>query len=214
MQRRGNPRRPRDMYPVTMLDSPQQQRFQALYQANYPRILGYALRRTASAEDAADVVADTFAIAWRKLAEIPAGDEATLWLYGVTRRVVANLHRKQASRNAVVEMLAREYKETVWVDPLPGGGPDPALAAAWAALRPADQEVLGLAVWETLATEQIAAVIGCGRTAAKVRVHRARRRFARELERRGVGVSAAGRGVEASGAGRGALKPSALKRHV
>jgi RNA polymerase sigma-70 factor (ECF subfamily) len=35
------------------------------------------------AEDAADVVAETFLVAWRRLDSVPGGDEARLWLYAV-----------------------------------------------------------------------------------------------------------------------------------
>jgi Sigma-70 region 2 len=41
-------------------------RFRAVYDANYHRVLGYALRRTTSRQDAEDVVADTFLTAWRE----------------------------------------------------------------------------------------------------------------------------------------------------
>lgn len=196
--------RPRgDMYSLIMSQpndrrTEDEQRFRALYEKSYIRILGYALRRTSGPEDAADVVADTFAIAWQKLDEIPDGTEATLWLYGVARRVLSNHRRKQQSRNGVVDLLAQEYEDIVWTDPPLGEATiSRSLADAWAALTPADRDLLGLLVWETLAVEQIAAVIGCGRTGAKVRIHRARRRFARELERRGY-----------------PLKPETVARHV
>jgi hypothetical protein len=51
-------------------------------------ILGYALRRTTSPDDAADILAETFLTAWRRLDELPSGEEAGLWLYGVARRGV------------------------------------------------------------------------------------------------------------------------------
>lgn len=60
-------------------------RFEAVYRATYDQILGYAVRRCDSPEDAADVVAETFAIAWRRVERLPEGDEARLWLYGVAR---------------------------------------------------------------------------------------------------------------------------------
>jgi len=44
-----------------------------------------------------------------------------------------------------------------------------------------DQEVLRLTEWEQLDLTEAAAALGCSRTAAKVRLHRARRRFARRL---------------------------------
>jgi DNA-directed RNA polymerase specialized sigma24 family protein len=64
--------------------------FAAVYAKTYRSLLGYALRRCHSPDDAADVVAETFTIAWRRAADLPAGDEARLWLYGVARRVLAN----------------------------------------------------------------------------------------------------------------------------
>jgi RNA polymerase sigma factor (sigma-70 family) len=186
------------MYSLIMGESGQSQQFQALYEANYARILGYALRRTDCAEDAADVVADTFTLAWRRFADIPPGDEAVLWLYGVARRMLANQRRKERSRLAVVDMLVQEYDEVFWADPLPSArGVTRRLVDAWTGLTPADRDLLGLMVWETLTTEQIAKVIGCSRAVAKVRLHRARRRFARELERRGY-----------------PLKPETLARHI
>ncbi|NED53722.1 RNA polymerase subunit sigma-24, partial [Micromonospora aurantiaca] len=42
--------------------------FAAVYAATYRPLLGYALRRCDSPEDAADVVAETFTIAWRRAA--------------------------------------------------------------------------------------------------------------------------------------------------
>lgn len=41
------------------------------------------LRRSKSPEDAADVLVETYLIAWRKLDAVPRGDEARLWLFGV-----------------------------------------------------------------------------------------------------------------------------------
>lgn len=41
-------------------------------------------------KDAADAVAETFLVAWRRLPEVPSGEEARPWLYGVARRTLAN----------------------------------------------------------------------------------------------------------------------------
>lgn len=63
-----------------------QERFRVVYDDNYELILGYALRRTDTADDAADVVADTFLVAWRRLDDVPKGEQARLWLYGTAAR--------------------------------------------------------------------------------------------------------------------------------
>jgi DNA-directed RNA polymerase specialized sigma24 family protein len=73
-------------------------RFEELYAANCGPILGYVLRRTDNPHDAADVIAETFLTAWRRLDAVPPGDEARLWLYGVARRVLANYRRGERRR--------------------------------------------------------------------------------------------------------------------
>ena len=70
-------------------------------------VLAYALRRAAGPEDAADVVAETFLIAWRRLSDIPAGAEARLWLYGVARHTLANQRRGERRRLAAGRSAAR-----------------------------------------------------------------------------------------------------------
>jgi RNA polymerase sigma-70 factor (ECF subfamily) len=82
-----------------------QVRFEAVYAANHVSILGYALRRTTSPDDAADILAETFLTAWRRLDELPSGDEARLWLYGVARRVLANFYRGERRRSALADRL-------------------------------------------------------------------------------------------------------------
>jgi RNA polymerase sigma factor (sigma-70 family) len=162
------------------------QRFRVIYQDNYARILGYALRRCASPEDAADVLSQTFMTVWRRLDDVPPGEEARLWLYGVAHRALANHHRGERRRGALMERLGAEIGEasTQWFDP-----PSQDLtvvASAWRRLRDADQDLLGMVAWEGLANEQVARVLGCSRSVVKVRLHRARRRFARELIALGI----------------------------
>src|SRR5215469_13461565 len=82
-----------------------QDRFQAMYQACHAAVLGYVVRRTASPEDAADVIAETFLTCWRRLEEVPPGLEARLWLFGVARRTLANHHRGERRRLALADRL-------------------------------------------------------------------------------------------------------------
>jgi DNA-directed RNA polymerase specialized sigma24 family protein len=155
-------------------------RFQAMYEANYHRVLGYALRRAAP-EDAADVVAETFLVAWRRLDVVPDGEAARLWLYGTARNVLANQERAARRR----DRLAGCIRSNLVIELEPAHG-DPSLgpaATAFKALRSDDRELLALVAWEGLGAVEIARVLGCSRNAARIRVHRARRRFARELAR-------------------------------
>jgi RNA polymerase sigma factor (sigma-70 family) len=153
-------------------------RFEALYEANYHRILGYALRRTRS-DQAADIVAETFLVAWRRLEEVPAGRSALLWLYGVARRITANQKRSEQRRERLAEK-ARMERITEGADA--EGDLVGAAASAFAKLGPREREVLALVAWEGLTPREIAEVCQCSRNAVRIRLHRARRSFKRELE--------------------------------
>jgi hypothetical protein len=68
-------------------------RFEAVYDQAYGQITAYAARRCDSPQDAADVVAETFTVAWRRVDELPAGEEATLEnAKGVIRLLVTEKH--------------------------------------------------------------------------------------------------------------------------
>lgn len=85
-------------------------RFRVLYESTRARVLAYALRRTTSPEDAADVVAETFAISWRRFEAVPRGDEALLWLYATCRRVIANHRRREERRSELTVRLGEQLR--------------------------------------------------------------------------------------------------------
>ncbi|GAA4293941.1 hypothetical protein GCM10023178_77920 [Actinomadura luteofluorescens] len=72
--------------------------------------------------------------------------------------------------------------------------PDGDLAGVGAAFRglpESDRELLALVGWEGLDHGEIATVLGCSRNAVRIRLHRARRRFARALARADADAPAA-----------------------
>jgi RNA polymerase sigma-70 factor (ECF subfamily) len=156
-----------------------QARFEALYAANHVPILGYALRRTASQDDAADILAETFLAAWRRLDELPPGLDARLWLYGVARRVLANHYRGERRRSALAVRLRAELTES-YVPP-EFDGEAARIAAALRRLPERQRELLALNAWEGLDYGEIAVVLGCSRNAVRIRLHRARASLAAEL---------------------------------
>jgi RNA polymerase sigma factor (sigma-70 family) len=82
--------------------------FQRLYEENWNAILSYALRRTQRSEDAADIVAETFLVAWRRFDDVPSGESGRAWLYGVARRTLANQRRGEHRRDRLAERLRNE----------------------------------------------------------------------------------------------------------
>jgi RNA polymerase sigma factor (sigma-70 family) len=157
-------------------------RFEEVYAANCGPILGYVLRRTDNPDDAADVIAETFLTAWRRLDAVPPGDQARLWLYGVARRVLANHRRGERRRIAANDRLRAQL--TARYQPPEYTGELAEIAAAFRSLPEPDRELLALVGWEGLDHGQVAAVLGCSRNAVRIRLHRARRRLAAELDRR------------------------------
>ncbi|HTU78929.1 MAG TPA: RNA polymerase sigma factor [Solirubrobacteraceae bacterium] len=168
------------------MDGEQEALFEAHFRSFAGDVYAYALRRS-SADVAQDVTAQTFLIAWRRRAQAPS--EPLPWLYGIARGVLANERRSARRRGALVGRIAAE--------------PAPALAsatsvearevlAAVARLSSRDSEALLLTAWEGLSTREAAIVLGCSAPALAVRLHRARRRLARELIESGARVEPAG----------------------
>jgi len=152
-----------------------------LYAEHGRAVLAYAVRRCTDAHDAADIVAETFLVAWRRLDDVPADEGARLWLYAVARNVLSNHHRSERRRERLAERLRREL--TLALDDLvePGSGSG-AVAAALASLGAEDREILRLTGWEGLTPRQIAVVLGITAVAARSRLHRARARFRAVLD--------------------------------
>lgn len=157
------------------------ERFRELYAAMYPAVLGYALRRTATVADAYDVCAETFLVAWRRLADIPPGDRTIVWFYGVARRVLANARRSADRRSRLVVKLESQPHTEEADDDTGGADQHQEVLSALALLSPEDQEILTLAAWEGLSHAQLGEYLGCTENAATVRLFRARQRLAKAM---------------------------------
>jgi RNA polymerase sigma factor (sigma-70 family) len=151
-------------------------RFGRLYREQGRAILSYALARVDDPDEASDVVAETFLVAWRRLGEVPIGAGEKLWLYGVARRVIANLHRSAHRRARLAERLAEELWTEVAVHPAPDGEAAEVLELM-GELEEENRELLLLVSWEGLSPAEAGRVLGISALAARSRLHRARRRL-------------------------------------
>lgn len=154
--------------------------FRRLWAEHHRAVLAYALRRTGQRADAEDVVAGTFAVAWRRFADAPEEELRLAWLYAIAARVLANQRRSQrrltALRSRLRELPAAPQEER---------GELAEVLAALRQLRPDDQEILRLAAWEGLANAELAVALDCSENAATIRLHRARKRLEEQLAKEG-----------------------------
>jgi RNA polymerase sigma-70 factor, ECF subfamily len=157
-------------------------RFRRLCEAHTAAVLAYALRRVPR-QDAADVVAETFLVAWRRLDEIDRGRTALPWLYAVARRVVLSQQRTTRRQQAIAERVAAADRSVVPETPGAAAG-SPRLLEALAGLPEKEREVLMLSAWEELSSPEAARVLGCSATAYRIRLHRARARLRERLAER------------------------------
>ncbi|NKY12083.1 RNA polymerase sigma factor [Cellulomonas hominis] len=163
-----------------------EQRFTVLFQQTHAALLAYAVRRVADPSEAADVVAEAFLVAWRRIDEVPDGPDARPWMFGVARRVLANAQRGERRRHALADRLRLEIAEAV---PAPDVAAATDVERAMRRLDEDDREVLRLTAWEQLARDEIALVLGVSRGAVRMRLHRARRRLAAVLAEYGPAAS-------------------------
>lgn len=161
--------------------------FRRLFAEHHRHVLAYALRRTGQRADADDVVAGTFAVAWRRFAEAPADELRLAWLYAIAARVLAN-QRRSLRRLIALRSRLREQPTATAPERVDLGE----VLAALRALRPDEQEVVRLAAWEGLTNAELAVALSCSENAATIRLHRARKRLAEQLEK---GTAPAGHSV-------------------
>jgi RNA polymerase sigma-70 factor (ECF subfamily) len=151
-------------------------RFEALYAEHGDAVLRYARRRTTRAA-ADDVVAETFAVAWRRRGQLPDGNDARLWLFGVARHVVAN-HRRGETRRRRLHLRLVSQRADEAVEP---SEPSAGLREAFAALSEAEREVMIMRHWDGLAVHEIATLLECTPNAVSLRLHKAKQRLAEVL---------------------------------
>jgi len=156
--------------------------FEQLFRDTRTDLLAYILRRSRNAEDAADVLAETYLIAWQKLERVPKGERARLWLFGVARNLLMKGASRRHSANALVERLTNELRSAEPVHSPVEDERREALRAVLAALPVRDREILTMTAWEGLTPRQIARVMGTSANVVRVRLHRARARLKRQLE--------------------------------
>ncbi|MFK4106112.1 RNA polymerase sigma factor [Streptomyces sp. NPDC019531] len=144
----------------------------------------YLVRRTAP-DMVEDVLSETMLVLWRRVDDVPGlgtgsppdRDDVLPWCYGVARHCLANARRADGRRLRLVERLIGAQQES---GAMAADHSD--LHAALGALSELDREVVRLWAWEGLAPQQIAEVTRLTPNAVSVRLHRAKKKIAQQLQ--------------------------------
>jgi len=155
-----------------------------LFDTHHKGIHAYCLRRLPT-EDANDAASDVFLVAWRRSSDVPENDEALMWLYGVARNIVRNRQRaarRQVRLGARTRSIAPEAKEGPETQVIRSEEQAEVLRAMQS-LNEADQELLGLKVWECLSNDAIGTILGISHRAVEGRYSRALKKLTKQLER-------------------------------
>jgi RNA polymerase sigma-70 factor (ECF subfamily) len=164
---------------VTAARSGDREAFAALVRATYDRTYTLAYRLMGNEEDARDVVQETYLRAYRGIQGFRGEAQVTTWLYRITANCAATqLGSRRRHRHEPLDVIAEPADLTPTADPL-----DRAVATdlrvtletAIAELPPRLRAVVVLRDVYDLPHDAIAAELGITETAAKVRLHRARR---------------------------------------
>jgi RNA polymerase sigma-70 factor, ECF subfamily len=151
-------------------------RFAVLYSSHYRAIYRYVYRRLAPVSaDVADTVADVFAVAWRRLDEVPTGEQELLWLYAVAHRCVLRARRSTWRRLRLLARLTEEAR--THPRSTAAGSRAEEMRDAIERLPARDREVLRLVMWEGLSHREAGRVLGCSPNAIAQRLHAARERL-------------------------------------
>lgn len=146
--------------------------FTACWSAEAGRVQAYA-RRHVGADAAADVVAETFLVVWRRWKDVP--EPAQPWLIATARHIIQRHQRSLRRRLALDDRLRL-------LNGAARGADDAAVLASaradalrhLASLREDHREALLLTAWDGLSTEEAAAVLGVRPGTLRARIRRAR----------------------------------------
>lgn len=158
-----------------------------LYRTHAEQVLTWAIRLAGPGMDPEDLAHEVFIVALKGIHRFRGECSLSTWLFGITRRVLANARRRQALRRFVG--LDRVVEPTA-----EGHSPERRLQAqqerdgvrqALQALSIKHREVIVLVELEQRSTADAAAMLGVPTGTVHSRLHAARRALASRLRRMG-----------------------------
>lgn len=145
---------------------------------NAADLLAYFEYRARGAE-AADLLSETMATAWRRIDAMPDDStQARMWLFGIARNVLANAERAAQRRWKLADEL-RAHLTTA--TPPDDDQRTIEVRDAVCRLTPELRELIGLIHWDGFSITDAADIIGIPASTARTRYQTARHQLARSL---------------------------------
>ncbi|MBT2588568.1 RNA polymerase sigma factor [Arthrobacter sp. ISL-95] len=152
-----------------------EQELSALHAEHFSRIYQYIAYRINDRERAEELANDVFRIVWEK--QPPPEPPGLGWLIATARNVLGNEYKGRRRREELMQRLAEEARTRAATT---GNDEQQAsVAEILSRLKDRDREILMLSYWDDLTTAELAESLGCTASAAAVRLHRARKAFAK-----------------------------------
>ena len=160
----------------------------ALYRTHVRQVARWAARLGGPTLDTEDIVHEVFTIAHQRLPTFRGDSSPATWLFGITERVVRHRRRRARWRR----WLSGSAGESA--GHLAAPGPDPlrllernetarAVYRVIDRLPERDRQALILFELEELTAEEVGQLLGIQASNARLRLHRARKRFLRLYEK-------------------------------
>jgi RNA polymerase sigma-70 factor (ECF subfamily) len=142
-------------------------RVEAFIRANASDLLAYLERRVDPRADAADILSDTFIVAWKKAGTAPVGEtDGRMWLFTIARNTLLNARRSTKRRLGATDRLRHELQQ-------PSVAPDDldVLAVREAVMQLPDdlRELIALVHWEGFSLAEAAQITGVSASTARSR---------------------------------------------
>ncbi len=164
-------------------DEPEAARLERVHELVAGDLLDYFVRRVDSPDDAAELLADTLLVAWRRIHHLPADDESCrMWMFVTARGVLSNWRRGRRRRLALAtalgeELLAHSASRADDDD-------EPRAAEVRRAIRSlphSQRELVYLVHWDGFSITEAATVLAIRESTARGRYQRATIRLRKEL---------------------------------
>jgi RNA polymerase sigma factor (sigma-70 family) len=154
--------------------------FEVLFERHAMALRRWLFAQTGDATVSHDLLAETFAQAWRGRRRFRGADErsAVAWLYGIARHLVSQHHKRGRIETAGRRRLgmATVTRDDGGIEELPSRldahGLSAELREAFAGLTAGQRAAIGYRVIEELSYEEVAARLRCSPVSARARVFR------------------------------------------